>query len=681
MALTVGAITALGALVTALQRPTYQATATILVTTPEASPSVPDGLQNILAGAVQPRSLGTQVAILRSYPVQQSAIARLASAERDKTNGLMRYDVRPQFGAEAIDILATSVQGDLAAKGANALVTEYLYQNQEQNRAQVAAATRDVAADLKTVRDRLGAASVELRNYKQKNGTVDLNEEQRTRIAALSQIEADLRQAQTERRSGLARIEQLQGQVAKMAPTEVVPERIVRRPAVEAMKGQLTQLELQRIATVRRYRPTSPEVRRLDAQIAAIRRQLATESQTEVGSWAQSVNPIRLGLSQDLARAQGEIWALEARAQALTGAASRARSQLQQLPEREYRLSQLTTDQAALQQTYRVLNEKYQALRINEGARLTNARLLAAALPPPRPASPQRALNMVLAVALGIALALGLAVLAEWTDDKIYSADEAESITFLPVLGEMPGEPHIIKSLEDLKRASPLLDRYHLLRTNLVFADRASGSDSLDSLVVTDGGTDGSTAATAVNLAVTMALSGKTVLLVDCNFRHPQLNAILGRDNTIGLKEVLRGASLENAVQQTEVAGLRFLSTGSVVADPIELLESEAGRHGLTTVMDSADVVVLVCPSPRLVADTQLLAQWAGAALIVAPSGQSTAAEVIRTRDALTQASARVLGLVLTDTLELAANDKSGTPVRGIQSISKHPRIASAELK
>jgi uncharacterized protein involved in exopolysaccharide biosynthesis len=95
---------------------------------------------------------------------------------------------------------------------------------------------------------------------------------------------------------------------------------------------------------------------------------LSREAQTEVGTWTRNVNPLRQQLDQDIARLQGQVWAQEARQSALRTAASRVQSELQNLPSREYKLGQLTTEMAGLQQIYQMLNERYQTLRIQQEA-------------------------------------------------------------------------------------------------------------------------------------------------------------------------------------------------------------------------------------------------------------------------------------------------------------------------
>lgn len=642
-----------GVLLTARQRSVYEATCSILITSPaETSPTATDSLRGLLSGT-QPRSVGTQLAIMRSYPMQRATLKRLAPDEQKIAKSYYKLDVRPQRDSDAIDIVAESYDPQVAARLANALSLEYMAQYQQQNRAQVQAATRETAQQLAAAKQRLDEASNALKNYKLANGTVDIDVETKARLGQIDRIEISLRDLQSQRAANVAEIQALKQQIAAMPQVQVIPERIVRRPALESLQNQLTQLELQRIATLRRYREGSPEIRAIDAQRKDIQNRLQTMAQTQVSSWVRSVNPVRQGLTQQIASTQSQVWAIDARVRALQNSAGQARQQQALLPEREYRLNQLKTEQAVLQQTYRILNEKYQALLVSEGAKLTTARPLAPAEAPSSPIRPRRTLNLIMSVLLGGVLAVALALLFGHIDDHLHSVDEAQKVVQLPVLAQVPWIASASgRSLLGDTSDSSLLESFRSLRANLMLAGTSihNGTETValpSSLLITGSREGQETSLCALNLAIVTAQSGTPVVLVDCDLRHPVLHSLLNLKSERGLTNVLSGSvGLEEALQETGVAGLRVLTGGLAVDNAAQLLDSNTARQALQNIAARAEFVIFLGAPVLSGADTQIVATISETALLVVSSEAAQGSEMAQARDSLERTGVRLLGLV-----------------------------------
>jgi succinoglycan biosynthesis transport protein ExoP len=648
-----------GILLMLRQKSVYQSTCSILVTAPsDNSPAVSSSLRDLLNSS-QPRSVGTQLAIMRSYPVQRAAVKRLSAAEQEKASRFYTLDVHPQRDSDAIDIVAESYDPHVAAKLANSLSSEYMWQYQQQNRAQVQAGTREVAQQLAAAKRRLNEASNNLKLYKLSHGTIDLSEESKARLASIHQIEANLRDLRTDRAAKVAHVAVLSRQISSMPSVQVWPDRIVRRPEVEALRGQLNQLEIQRIATLRRYRPNSPEVQTLETQSADIRQRLKDAVQTEVSSWTRSINPVRQGLERDIASTQAGIWSIDAQVRALQQSAKQERAQEALLPEKEFRMNQLTTEQAVLQQTYQVLNEKYQSLLVSEGAKLSTARLLAPAEPSANPVRPRRALSLLMTLMMSLAIAIVAAIIADRLDDRIRTAAAAEEAAQLPVLTQIPlveGEG-VASLVGKTESSSPLLESFRVLRTQLTLTSGAAPSrggvpalpaKSVKSVLITSSREGEGKSFCALNLAVATAIAGKSVVLIDCDLRRPTLHTMLGLSGEDGLTDVImKKVRLADAVQQTEIPGMSFLPAGSWMADSTELLDSEAARNCLRSAIASADLAILSCPPIPYFADTQIIATLADAALLVVASDEAERNDVARARELLDQTGIQTLGIVL----------------------------------
>jgi capsular exopolysaccharide synthesis family protein len=146
-----------------------------------------------------------------------------------------------------------------------------------------------------------------------------------------------------------------------------------------------------------------------------------------------------------------------------------------------------------------------------------------------------------------------------------------------------------------------------------------------------------------------LARSGRTVVVVDCDLRDPQLHDLFGLPNEAGFTSVLRGeAPLSRAVQQVPgETRLQVLASGPTPPAPGQLLSAQRTVEVLTALQAQADVVVIDVPTMAPGSDAAVVASIADAALVIAgaPSGQ--AGELARAVDILDDIDGLVVGVVL----------------------------------
>ncbi len=645
------AVIAAGVAYNALQKPIYQSTAVILVSTPGGPDSASDLVSNAIGVSSQSRSLGQQLAIIKSPSIQRGAIKRVKPEEARELNRFARTDIQPEREADAIDVQVQGYDPVAVASFANAICAQYIQQSQEQNRAQVRATTRYVEEQLGLVRGRLDVAELALRKYREQQGSIDLDAESKALLAQVGALEGTARDVAAQRSADEARLAKVDEQMRTLAPSVQTPTVIERSPAVEKLKNQLTDLRLQRVAASRDYKPNSRTIRDIDKQIAAINAQLLTLPQTRPGAWQP--NPLRQGFIQQRATLQGQIQASQAQSRDLETSIARARLAASKLPERAYRLGKLTTDQATLQQTYRTLNDKYQTLRIQEEARVPTAYVNTPAEPAGAPISPRKGFNMAMAVLLGLLLAVTAALLVDRLDDRVHADEDVESAANLAILSHIPA----IKEaggqlLTSQTGTSPLLESFRMLRTNIAFAGL---DEALRSIVVTSSQPGEGKSTSAANLATVVALGGKTVILVDCDLRRPTVHKLFGLSNSVGFSSVAAGmATLDDAIQATPIEGLFVLASGPIPPNAPELLDSRGGRRVLKAVIDKCDFAVFDCPPALILTDAQIVATAADAVLLVVSANEAHKRDVARTSRLMSQSGAKMLGVLFNKVAERA---------------------------
>lgn len=195
-------------------------------------------------------------------------------------------------------------------------------------------------------------------------------------------------------------------------------------------------------------------------------------------------------------------------------------------------------------------------------------------------------------------------------------------------------------------------ESFRVLRSNLRVALADIGRPTV--VVTSANPTEGKTLV-AANLAVAFAASGLRVVLVDLDLRHPNAHRLIGAHNEYGASEVLLGwRTLKESMQFVEVPGpsghpigLYFLSTGTQVSNPAELLGVSRSTKLLDQLGSQADLVLLDSPPVLPVADTLVIGRISSGAILVAESRKTALPALQKAKDLLIRNQTRLLGVVL----------------------------------
>jgi len=264
------------------------------------------------------------------------------------------------------------------------------------------------------------------------------------------------------------------------------------------------------------------------------------------------------------------------------------------------------------------------------------------------PVRPRTLLNTILGGMAGLTLALGFIVLRENTDDTVKSRDEIEKILGTAVIGyitNFKNKDYSQGIYVGRAPRSPVAEAFRGLRTNLEFLGK---EDPIKTLMVTSSGAGEGKTTVASNLAAVLAHSNKKVILVDADLRRPRVHKYTGLSNEIGLSEMLSGdeAGINDCVRKLEhIQGLNVLSSGSLPANPTDLLGSEKMKNLLCILSDMYDYVVIDCP-PMIVADPEVLLNLVDGVLLVIVPGQTSREAVHAVKELVQRSGVRLLGVV-----------------------------------
>ena len=191
-------------------------------------------------------------------------------------------------------------------------------------------------------------------------------------------------------------------------------------------------------------------------------------------------------------------------------------------------------------------------------------------------------------------------------------------------------------------------EAYKSLRTNLEFL---SASGNCKTILITSSVPEEGKTNVAVNLAMTIAASGKRVVLVDCDLRKATISRYLriprshaGLTNVITSKD--EGA-LATALVRVKDSGITVLTAGTIPPNPTELLSTPMTEKIFASLQKAFDYVIIDTPPVSVVTDAAVLCRMADGVLLVVRPGATTIQSAQLSKKNLEAVNAHILGVVM----------------------------------
>ena len=191
-------------------------------------------------------------------------------------------------------------------------------------------------------------------------------------------------------------------------------------------------------------------------------------------------------------------------------------------------------------------------------------------------------------------------------------------------------------------------EAYVKLRTSLMFCMTADKERACTSFAVTSAKPSEGKSLTAANIAISYAMLGKRVLLVDADMRKPTQRRLWRVEKSNGLCDFLAKIwKLE--MSKVEELPLWIVCTGTIPPNPSELLSSERMKRFVEECTRVYDYVIIDTPPINTVADAQIISTYVDGVILVAKSGNTTQDELREAVDTVCRAGGNLCGAVLND--------------------------------
>ena len=298
--------------------------------------------------------------------------------------------------------------------------------------------------------------------------------------------------------------------------------------------------------------------------------------------------------------------------------ASRYSRRISEAPGQEREFVSIARQQEIKAGLYLMLLQKREENAITLAATANNAKIIDDAIADDAPVSPKGKMIYLVALVLGVGIPVGVIYLLELTKFKIEGRADVEKLTSAPIVGDIPLTDEKQGAIAVFENQNNLMsETFRNIRTNLQFM---LGNDKKVILVTSTVSGEGKSFISG-NLAISLSLLGKKVVIVGLDIRKPGLNKVFNiSKREQGITQYLANPekNLMDLVQLSDVSkNLYILPGGTVPPNPTELLARDGLDKAIETLKKNFDYVILDTAPVGMVTDTLLIGRVADLSVYV----------------------------------------------------------------
>jgi capsular exopolysaccharide synthesis family protein len=306
---------------------------------------------------------------------------------------------------------------------------------------------------------------------------------------------------------------------------------------------------------------------------------------------------------------------------------------------------------------YKGLLQRMKEAGISAGIMASNIQVVDQAELPTRPHKPNKQLNLLLAVVVGLFLGVGLAFFFEYLDNTVKTPEDVEQLIRLPSFGMVPeisyerkkrmekGTSYPVELVTFGHPKSMLSEAYRNIRTSILlsFPEKPPKKIAISSPNPAEGKTT-----TVINTAIALSQTGARVLIIDSDLRKPRVHRVFNEENGVGLSNFLSGhAALESIIKKTDIPNLSYIPSGPIPPNPSELIGSNLFKSMMQSLGERFDHLVLDSPPVLGFADAIILSTSVDGIILVVLGGKTPRETLQRAKEVLHQVNAKILGVVI----------------------------------
>ena len=445
----------------------------------------------------------------------------------------------------------------------------------------------------------LGSTERDLENFKRSAGITDLTSEAQIALAGNAEYEKKRVENQTQINLVMDLQRYLQGTEYEVLPSNVG----LQDAGVAGAIDRYNEMVSERNRLLRTSTESNPAIVNLNASIRAMRGNI----QTTLDATLKGLEITKTDLVRE---------------------AGRYSRRISDAPTQERQFVSIARQQEIKSGLYLMLLQKREENAIVLAAIANNAKIIDEAQADGAPISPKRMMIYLAALVFGIGIPVGIIYLIGLTKFKVEGRADVEKLTSLPVIGDVPLADEKTGSIAVFENQNNLMsETFRNVRTNLQFM-LENGKNVI--LVTSTISGEGKSFISA-NLAISLSLLGKKVVIVGLDIRKPGLNTVFNipkKDHGITQFLTNPAINLMDLVQPSDInKNLYILPGGTVPPNPTELLARDGLEKAVETLKKNFDYVILDTAPVGMVTDTLLIGRVADLSVYVCRADYTRKAE------------------------------------------------------
>ncbi len=538
-----------------------------------------------------------------------------------------RLSVEEEKNSNIISVSYSDVNPVLAAAVANEVVRTFIERNLEMKVEPARAAIAWLNSRLGVIKNQMTQSTDRLQDFKRSKELIQTGDkEPNISVQALSDIDRKLLSAQAVRSQAAVKYQLVQKLEKTPDGLMTLPE-VINNKVIQDLKDRRSALSRTIAEAAKKYGPRHPDMIRLKNEMAALNGQIK-----------QEVDFIVLSIKNSYAEALKDE-------QDLRAAFDRQKASAIQYEKRASEYQIMKQDVEGSRDIYDAVLKKFQESSLTGSMNMSNVQLLDSAVPLEKPYRPDKPVDLLLGLVIGLISGIGASLLVEFLDNTFKTPEDIEEYLRLPMLGTVPRIKDVDSLMSDPKSAGA--EAFRNIRGNLLLS---AGDKSPKVMQIASAGHSEGKTTFAVNISAVMAAAGERIVLIDADLRKPRLHKMLKAPNRQGLSSLLSGqAALDAVVLASGTPNVDIITSGPIPPNPSELLGSKTMKESLSELSRRYDKVIIDCPPLAGLADAPLISPMADGMILVIRGGRTPRDLVVKSKKNLDAIKARVLGVVLND--------------------------------
>lgn len=292
-------------------------------------------------------------------------------------------------------------------------------------------------------------------------------------------------------------------------------------------------------------------------------------------------------------------------------------SMLSTIPQKERDILEISRDQNVKNSIYSFLLQKKEESELSYASTLSDSRVINSAQASKYPVSPNKQLIFIVAILAALSLGILIITAKDFLSTKILYRKDLESMTAIPVLGEIAQNDSKESIVIESGKRSFIAEEFRKIRASLHFL--GINTDNKKILVTSSIPGEGKSFVSG-NFAISNALTGKKVCLIDIDLHNPGLGKMFGKTTEDpGISDYLTGKKQpEDIIKKVpEFENLFFVSSGAIHESPSELLLNGKIKDFIAYLETKFDLIILDTAPSVLITDAYYLTDLCDATLYI----------------------------------------------------------------